>query len=313
LPKLGAATRTKYTIHLENHILPVFGRAELGDIDRQSIEAWLNREAGKHEHEFTDDYGERAVREFGGLGWWALNDLRNILSAVFTAAADWGLWTGENPCARVQLGQKSERREKRIPNAADLMKFLGAIQENSVLPVEGARLVILTAVTAGLRVSEVLDLRVEDVDSEKKTLQVRRRWHRGDVSAPKSSNSRRVREIGPLAGQLLSFAGHKDRAAWIFEREGEPPDDRDLQQHVFRPAAEAVGIYFPGFGMHTFRRLNISWRQEAGATPFEAMKAAGHAKPDTTWLYTITDADRERSHVEKILERIQGVTAGGVQ
>jgi hypothetical protein len=29
---------------------------------------------------------------------------------------------------------------------------------------------------------------------------------------------------------------------------------------VFRPAAEKAGIYFEGFGTHTFRRLNISWR-----------------------------------------------------
>jgi hypothetical protein len=91
-----------------------------------------------------------------------------------------------------------------------------------------------------------------------------------------------------------------------------PPDDRDLQQHVFRPAAEAAGIYFEGFGMHTFRRLNISWRQEVGATPFEAMRAAGHSKPVTTWLYTVTDEARERAHVEAILARIIPV-AGGLQ
>jgi hypothetical protein len=75
---------------------------------------------------------------------------------------------------------------------------------------------------------------------------------------------------------------------------------------VFRRAAEAVGIYFEGFGMHTFRRLNITWRQEAGATPFEAMRAAGHSKPETTWLYTITDSEREKQHVETILARIMG-------
>src|SRR5262245_49168484 len=48
-----------------------------------------------------------------------------------------------------------------------------------------------------------------------------------------------------LANQLLAFASGKTTTDWIFEREGEPPDDRDLQQHVFRPVAEAVGIYFP--------------------------------------------------------------------
>lgn len=85
-------------------------------------------------------------------------------------------------------------------------------------------------------------------------------------------------------------------------------DDRELQQHVFRPAAEAVGIYFEGFGMHTFRRLNITWRQEVGATPIEAQKATGHASLVMTFLYTQTDQTREREHVGRILERLKPTT-----
>jgi hypothetical protein len=95
LPKLGSATRKKYETHIDNHILPTFAQAKLADIDRQSIEAWLNREAGKHVHIFDAiDQDGREVKEpheFHGLGWWALCDLRNILSAIFTAASDWGI------------------------------------------------------------------------------------------------------------------------------------------------------------------------------------------------------------------------------
>jgi integrase len=298
LPTLGRSTRDKYDSHIDNHILPVFGKAELADIDRQSIEAWLNRETEIHSH------GER---EFGGLGWWARQDLRNILSAIFSAATDWGLWQGENPCARVRLGQKVEKREKRIPSASDCQKFLASLPDTAVLPVDAAKLVVLTAIASGLRISEILGLEPLDVDQRAGTLQVARAWVRGEIGPTKSSASRRVREVGPLA-QLLGDLGRGKH--YIFEREpGLPPDDRDLQQHVFRPAAEAVGIYFEGFGMHTFRRLNISWRQEAGATPFEAMKASGHARPVTTWNYTITDRERERGHVETILARV--MSAGG--
>ena len=125
-----------------------------------------------------------------------------------------------------------------------------------------------------------------------------------------------MRQVGELAAELLALAQGKREDEFLFAREdGNPPDDRDLQQHVFRPATEAVGIYHPGFGMHTFRRLNISWRQEVGATPFEAMKAAGHAKPSTTWAYTVTDAQREREHVGLMLDRIapHAATAGATE
>jgi len=72
--------------------------------------------------------------------------------------------------------------------------------------------------------------------------------------------------------------------------------------------------------MHTFRRLSISWRQEVGARPFEAQKAAGHAKPDTTFLYTFIDQEREKQHAAKIYDRVKSqptlaamAAAGGVQ
>jgi hypothetical protein len=139
LPKLGSATRTKYETHIANHIFPVFGRAELVDIDRQAIEAWLTRESQPHTH------GEI---EYQGLGWWALNDLKNILSAIFSAAVDWGLWQAENPCARVRLGQKMEKREKKIPTAADLSAFMAALPDTCILPAAVVRLVVLTACVA---------------------------------------------------------------------------------------------------------------------------------------------------------------------
>ena len=59
------------------------------------------------------------------------------------------------------------------------------------------------------------------------------------------------------------------------------------------------------FRSHTFRRLNVTWRQEVGATPLEAQKAAGHASLDMTFLYTQTDEARERDHVARILDRLK--------
>jgi integrase len=302
VPQLGAATQEKYKAHIENHLEPAFGKLLMCDIDRPTVEAWLNHKA---EPITVKLKGGKEV-ERPGLGWWARQDLRNILSAIFTKAAEWKLWQGENPCFGIDLGRKRERREKKIPKAEQLTEFLAAIPDTAICSATNARLMVLTAVAAGLRVSEVLGLQPRDVNPEAQTIQVRRRWRRGDTDEPKSESSKRARQVGGLAAELLQLGQGKAEDAFLFAREdGNPPDDRDLQQHVFRPAAEAVGIYHPGFGMHTFRRLNISWRQEVGATSFEAQKAAGHAKPSTTWEYTVTDADRERQHVARILDRVR--------
>jgi integrase len=293
VPTLGPATQDDYRNKIKKHILPTFENCRLCDITTDAVQLWLNEKAAS------------------GLAWWSRRGLRNIMSSIFTQAEKWRLWDGRNPCERVNVGRQSEKWVKRIPKSEDLKKFLDALADTAICTAEGARYIVLTAVASGLRISEILGLQPGDIDSQKQTIKVARGWRRGSVVEPKSAASRRVRKISGLAEELLRFAAGKSDDAFIFgraDRDGEPPDDRDLQQHVFRPAAESVGIYRPGFGMHTFRRLNITWRQEAGATPFEAQKAAGHAQPSTTWMYTITDDEREQAHVEAILDRVGHVS-----
>ncbi|MEN6603727.1 MAG: tyrosine-type recombinase/integrase [Bryobacteraceae bacterium] len=302
VPQLAAPTQAKYRGCIKNYIRPAFRNMRMCDIDPPTVTAWLNHAAEPVTLIQSDDMIKKS-----GLGWWARQDLRNVLSAIFTKATEWRLWEGRNPCEGVDVSRRREKREKKIPQKEQLDRFLAALSDTAICTVAQARLMVLVAVVAGLRVSEVLGLKPSDIDGVKETLEIRRRWHRGDIDVPKSEASKRVRQIGPLAGDLLRLAHGIKSDEFLFARsDGNPPDDRDLQQHVFRPAAKAVGIYFQGFGMHTFRRLNISWRQEVGATPFEAMRAAGHASPSTTWLYTITDQERERQQVCRILDRIGG-------
>ena len=92
-------------------------------------------------------------------------------------------------------------------------------------------------------------------------------------------------------------------------KDGRTLDDRDLQRDVWRPAAEAVGIYHEGFGMSVFRRLNVTWRQTiGGATPTDAQKQAGHTSLDMTMLYTQTEEEREREQINKILKLLGRAT-----
>jgi integrase len=288
VPTLGSAARERYAVQIKNHILPAFKHARMCDITQQAVQHWINEKME--------------------LSWWTRSDLRGILSGIFTKAKEWRLFEGENPCRGVSLGRKKDKRAKHIPAKQDLEKFLATIPENRHLDGDGARLIVITAVVSGLRVSEVLGLVPADIDAIAETLRVERRWRRGDEDEPKTEASRRVRQIGCLAAELLQYAAFhgRSRHEYVFLRsDGRPLDDRDLQRDVFRPAAEAVGIYTEGFGMHVFRRLNVTWRQTiGGATPVEAQKQAGHTSLDMTMLYSQTDEDREREQVSKILEHL---------
>src|ERR1051325_4412122 len=88
VPQLGKAAQDKYRTHIENHIWPAFKGLRMCDIDRPTVEAFLNREADPHTHMIGTDDEQIEERKFAGLGWWARQDLRNILSAIFTKAAE---------------------------------------------------------------------------------------------------------------------------------------------------------------------------------------------------------------------------------
>jgi integrase len=292
LPQLSTGTQEKYMSHLDNYIVPAFGEMRLCDVDRPTVEAWLNGLT---------------------LAWATKLDCRNIVSALFTQAKEWRLWDGDNPARGARVGPREEVRPKRILEAVELGRFLAALPETAVCKAHAARVMVLLAVGSGMRISEVLGLRWDDIDWSRGLVTIARRWRRGNMAGTKTAASRRVRQIGPLLEELQLWRKRSGSPVYLF---GDPetylPDDRDLQQHVFRPTAEACGIYFPGFGMHSFRRASITWRQELGATPIEAMRAAGHTRIDTTMLYTIADADREREQVQKMMERIGGHVIAGI-
>lgn len=176
LPQLGAGTAARYENQIKNHILPAFGERKLCDIDKQMVEAWLASKTS--------------------LSWWSREGLRGVLSAIFAAAKDWKVWTGDNPTTGVKIGRKKEVREKRLVTAEQLQAILGAVSDDT-------RLMILTALVAGLRISEICGLQWRDIDFKAATLTVQRRWYRGDLDEPKTEASKRTRQIGPLAAEFL--------------------------------------------------------------------------------------------------------------
>ena len=318
LPTLGRGTQKKYDAHLRNHIEPAFGECRMCDITTPSIEAWIR----SLEHERTiPAEGDEPERKIAPLAWWTRKDLLCILSCIFSEAIRWRMWDGRNPVEGISAGRKRILREKRILTREELARFVDAITETRVAKRATAQRIVLLGAVTGLRISEILGLRVEDLDASRATLEINKRWSGGDEDEPKSAASNRVVYVGAFVREILAECGDKKPHDRIFvSPKGEPLDDRDLQQHVFRPAATRAGCYFAGFGAHTLRRLNITWRQTvAGASPIEAQKIAGHSSIDMTLLYTQAQDDRLREQADKLLKHVGWSdlkvmrTEGGVQ
>lgn len=157
---------------LEKHLLPAFGSSRLCDLDAETVQAFLNEKAT------------------AGLSWWTRHALKAVLSSIFTRAGDWGYWKGRNPTTRTTLGRKRLRRERRILSDEQLRLLLSALPAL-------IRLMVETAVSTGMRISEILGLKWGCVDLERGYLRVEARYYRGVT--PTSRRARAPNGRSPLA------------------------------------------------------------------------------------------------------------------
>jgi integrase len=70
-------------------------------------------------------------------------------------------------------------------------------------------------------------------------------------------------------------------------------------------AARATKHDFLGFGLHSLRRANITWRQEVGASSIEASKIAGHSSVNMTNDYTHVQLKRQDDLTRAIQKRLK--------
>jgi integrase len=280
IPTLSTGAQAKYLVSLSRHIVPALGAKKLCEIDTETVQAFLNS------------------KKEAGLAWWTRNDLKNVLSSIFTKAEDWGYWDGRNPTMRTVLGRKQWKRERRILSDDQFRLLLAALPTH-------VQLMVWTAVSTGMRVSEVLGLRWRSVDLDRGLVSVTERYYRGDMDEPKTERARRDLPLGCL---VEAYKHHKPADAkadrYVFEKDGNPLDDRAILKDFIRPAAKRLGIYFAGFGWHSFRRQNLTRIQEEGATPFEAQAQAGHSTPTMTSEYTIVSIERRKQAVLRLQDRL---------
>jgi integrase len=115
--------------------------------------------------------------------------------------------------------------------------------------------------------------------------------------------------MGRLAGELQRlYPGAEAAEEPVFviaTAHGSTRDDRTIRRCFLRPAAERLGIYWPGFGFHSLRREAVT-AIAAGAGAFQAMRAAGHSKADTTLLYVLSDYGEQERAIRRAQEAVLG-------
>ena len=279
---IAKPTREKEAFYIREYIIPRWGTLLLNDIQQRTIEDWL--------HTTFDS-------------WWTMHGVRAIMNRIYQHAQAYGLWPEgrSNPASKARLGRKRHKRERRILSFEETARVLARLEQ----PV---RLVIQTCIATGARISEVLGLKWKHVDLLHATVRIEQRvWHQ-EVGRLKTEYSRRVLGIGDLATQFASKAlmGGSEPEAFVFQQRrgpGRPMWDSSVRD-ALHSAARDEGCDFSGLGPHSFRRANITWRQEVGGSAIEASKIAGHNGLNITSEYTFVSAERQNELTRRIQQKL---------
>jgi type 1 fimbriae regulatory protein FimB/type 1 fimbriae regulatory protein FimE len=186
------------------------------------------------------------------------------------------------PCS-LPVGQDRPRRAAvRYLTEAQVEALRRAVKDTSRNPHRDATL-ILVAYRHGLRVSELIDIRWDDVHLDRAEIYVRR------LKRSKSS-------MQPIEGDelraLRRLRREKPTSPFLFVSELRGPLSRDAVQYMLRRAAEAAGLAH--VHPHMLRHACGYELVNSGANTRTIQDYLGHRDVRHTELYTEVDASRFR-------------------
>ena len=173
-----------------------------------------------------------------------------------------------------------QKQEKRLPvvlSQAEIAQFFAAISRLNY------RALFMTVYAAGLRVSEVIALRVEDIDSQRMVIR---------VCQGKGKKDRYVMLSPKLLQVLRDYYKEFRPTSWLFfAKDKGRPLRRDTVLWVCQQSARRAGLT-KHVTVHTLRHSFATHLLEAGVDLRTIQALLGHRSLRTTALYTFVSVDR---------------------
>ena len=256
LPTKKGTTQDGYDNNLRKHYLPFFGDMQLAEIDRETVQAFLNRKiADGYEHQ-------------------TLKNLKWGLSAVFTAAVKFE-YIKSNPVRLAALPPEGIKEEVRLPTASELSLLIAN------LPEPLATAVWLVAVTC-IRPEE-LAFKWSDLVTEKRQLRIIRAVNRGQLHTPKYHRSNRPVQLTAADVKRLLALKKRMNATdddWMFpnNRKTGPIWHEDALARLIHPVARKLGL--PHITWRLLRHWGTTQMVEKRVPLSAAQQRLGHSRPD---------------------------------
>jgi len=256
-------------------------RGELGDlfvreVDGASVQRWYQRLA-----EAKGLSAGTAVRHF------------NVMHHMMAKAATiWGKETGidRNPADDVEVKRPNDQRERYL-SVEEIVRLKAALDEKMYRKAGKGinqtffhlRLIVLTALTTGMRIAEIFSLKWSDLLFREELIAVRAKLKHGKVRyVPMCPEAAEFKRYPVILGQ--------DR---IFPPEPGAKRERQRVDKSFDTILELAGI--EDFRFHDLRHTFASWYMMNGGDLYELAKILGHANIKMTERY----AKLAKSHIAK--------------
>ena len=282
---------------LEKYLLPVFGHLCLRELSTLTIQTYLAGLDMKLSHESRDK-------------------IRDVLSASLRFAVEHTLLTS-NPAANLHIAREKRngkpKPKKYVLSPEQFIELLESIPEPYAT-------MVYVAIFTGLRVSELIGLRWDDVHEEANALTVDERYCRGDWDQPKSEastatipvNRSVIERISRLKSLTISFRNgtgtrrlpaikscNPDSLVFQSVKDGKPMRDNNILTRFIKPAGRKTGL--PWVNWLVLRRSHDNWLRLAGADLKDRQAQMRHAHPKVTAeVYDQFIPENQRRAVDKL-------------
>ena len=302
LPLLATSTQDRYSGVIKNYLLPQFGKASLRELTPATLQAYFSGMANSK------------------LSAESRDKIRDVLASILREAkTKYGLLNA-NPMENVKLPprRRGKRHQKPYITRQQFDQLVLLIPEPYAS-------MVFVAVLTGLRVSELIGLRWEDIHLD--SLTVDERFCRGDWGCPKSDASNatvpvnlavveRIQQLKDMK-VVLPWGGHGAKRtinavrstapdALVFQslKKGAPMRDNNILTRHIKPAARKLGLDFVNW--QVLRRSFATWLKIAGVDVKDAQALMRHSRASTTMdVYQQFVPESQRRAVEKLSSLVQ--------
>lgn len=284
------STISAYTLLIENHILPAFGKA--------------------------DRINEADVQEFvfeklnSGLSQKSIKDILIVLKMILKFGVKNGYF--EYTQIDIKFPTQRERQEIEVLSRSNHRKVISLIQENFTF----RNLGIYICLCAGMRIGEICALKWEDIDTEngiisvKKTIQRvymiegEERYTELILDSPKTKNS--IRDI-PMTRDLLKLLKPLKRIVnnnyFVLTNEAKPTEPRTYRNY-YKQFMQEIGV--PILKFHGLRHSFATRCIESKCDYKTVSVILGHSNISTTLnLYVHPNMEQKKRCIDQMVKALK--------